>query len=78
MDELGQCRGCRLRSSTREAGQARQHGVRLLEADIADLAAVAGVPAKRCPPKPLRVVDHEENELERVRETDEVELGGGC
>ena len=47
----------------------------LLEPDVWNLGAVAGVPAKRRPPEPSGVVDHEEDELERVREADEVKLG---
>ncbi len=47
----------------------------LLEPDVRHLGAVAGVPAKRSAPEPLRVVDQEEDEFERVREADEVELG---
>jgi hypothetical protein len=47
----------------------------LLEPDVRNLGALAGVPAERCPPEPSRVVDQEEDELERVGEADEVELG---
>ena len=54
MDELGQRGRRRLRPSAREAGQAREHRVRLLEPDVRDLGAVAGVPAKRRPPEPSR------------------------
>ena len=49
----------------------------LLEPDVGNVAAVAGVPAQRRPSEPLRVVDQEEDELEGVREADEVELGRG-
>jgi hypothetical protein len=48
--------------------------VGFLESYVRNLGAVAGVPAKCRTAKPLRVVDEEQNELERVRETDEVEL----
>ena len=75
MDEFGQRSRRGLRPPPREAGQAREHGVRLLEPDIRDLGAVAGVPAKRRPLEPSRVVDQEEDEFQRVREADEVELG---
>ena len=50
----------------------------LLEPNVFDLGAVAGVPAKRRPPKPPRVVDQEENEFECVREADELEFGCRC
>jgi hypothetical protein len=59
-DELGQRSRRRVRAPTRQAGQAGEHGVRFLEPDILELAAVAGVPAKRRTPKALRVVDQEE------------------
>ena len=36
-----------LRSSTHQAGQAREHGVRFLEPDVRSLGAVAGMPAQR-------------------------------
>ena len=49
--------------------------MRLLEPHIRNLGAVAGVPAKRRPAELSRVLDQEQNELERVREVDEVELG---
>jgi hypothetical protein len=49
--------------------------MRLLEPHIRNLGAVAGVPAKRRPAELSRVVDQEQDELERVREVDEVELG---
>jgi hypothetical protein len=75
VNELGQGGSRSLGPSTRQAGQAAQDGVRLLEADIGQLATVAGVPAQRSSPKPPRVVDEEEDELERIREADEVELG---
>jgi hypothetical protein len=42
MDEFGQGSGRRLRPPIRQAGQAREHGVRLLEPDVRDLATVAG------------------------------------
>jgi hypothetical protein len=48
--------------------------MRLLEPHVRDLAAVAGVPAKRRPPEPSRIVDQEKHELEGVGEADEVEL----
>ena len=76
MDELGQRRRRSLRSAPSQAGQAGEHGVRLLEPNVRNLGAVAGVPAQRRPPEPLGVVDQEEDELEGVREADEVELGG--
>ena len=47
----------------------------LLESHVRHLAAAAGVPTQRSPPKPFRVIDQEEDELERVREADEVDLG---
>ena len=36
-----------LRTSTHQAGQAREHGVRFLEPDVRSLGAVAGMPAQR-------------------------------
>jgi hypothetical protein len=51
--------------------------VGLLKPDVRDLSAVAGVPAKRGPPEPPRLVDQEEDELERVREAHKVKLGSG-
>lgn len=77
MDELGQ-RGRRsLRPPTPQAGQACEDGMRLLEPDVRDLAAIAGVPAEGGAAEPSRVVDQEQDELERVGEDDEVKLGGG-
>ena len=75
MNELGQRSRRRLRPSARQAGQAGEHGVGLLEPNVRNLGAVAGVPAERRPPEPPRVVDQEQDELERVRKADEVELG---
>ena len=49
--------------------------MRLLEPDVWNLGAVAGVPAKRRPSGPSGAVDQEQDELERVGEADEVELG---
>jgi hypothetical protein len=73
MDELGQ-RGCRCpRPSTRQASQAREHGLGLLKADVRDLAAVPSVPAKRRPAESPTIVDQEQDELKRVREADEVD-----
>ena len=46
-----------------------------LEPDVADLVAVTGVPAERRAPEAAGIVDQEQDELERVREADEVELG---
>ena len=48
-----------------------------LEPDVADLVAVAGVPAERRAPEAAGVFDEEQDELERVREADEVELRRG-
>ena len=75
MDELGQGSCRRLWPSARQAGQTCEHGVGLLEPHILNLGAVAGVPAQRRPPEPAGVVDQEKDELERVREADEIELG---
>ena len=36
---------------------------------------MAGVPAQRRPPEPSRIVDQEENKLERVRQAHDIELG---
>jgi hypothetical protein len=74
MNELRERSRRSLRPPTREAGQARKHGMRLLEPHVRDLAAVAGVPAKRSPPEPPRIVDQEQDELEGVGEADEFEL----
>jgi hypothetical protein len=74
MNELREGSRRSLRPTIREAGQARKHGMRLLEPHVRDLAAVAGVPPKRCPPEPPRIVDKEEHELEGVGEADEIEL----
>ena len=75
VDELGKGRRRRLRSSTRQAGQTGEHDLRLLEPNVRHLAAIASMPAKRRPPEPPGVVDQQQDELERVREADEVELG---
>ena len=48
--------------------------MRFLEPDVADLVAVAGVPAQGRAPEAAGVFDQEQDELERVREADEVEL----
>jgi hypothetical protein len=56
-------------------GQASEHSLGLLKPHIRHLGAVAGVPAKRCASEPSRIVDHQEDELERVREAHVVELG---
>lgn len=66
VDELGQCARGSFRSPTRQAGQAREHGVRNLEANVREVAAVPRVPAECCPPKPLRVIDQEQDKLEGV------------
>jgi hypothetical protein len=78
MNKLSEC-GCRrLRPPPRQAGQAGQHGVGLLKANIGDLAAVTGVPTKRGSAESPGIVDQEQDELERVREANEVEFGGRC
>ena len=77
MDELGEGGGGRLRTAPGKAREAREDGVRLLEADVGELTAVAGVPAQRRPPEPPRVLDEEEHDLERVGEADPVELSRG-
>ena len=59
-NKLGQSGGGKLRARPRKASQAREHGMRLVEPHIRNLGAVAGVPAKRRPPKPSRVVDQED------------------
>ncbi len=51
MDELGQRSRRSLRPPTGEAGQAGEHGVRFLEADVRDLPAVASMPAERGSPE---------------------------
>jgi len=48
----------------------------LLETDVGELAAVPRVPAQRRAAEPSRIVDQEEDELERVREADIVQLSG--
>jgi hypothetical protein len=48
----------------------------LLEANIRDLGAVAGVPAQSRSAEPARLVDQEQHQLERVRKAHEVKLGG--
>ena len=78
MDELGQSSRRRLRTTAGQPGQTRQCRVRFVEADIRNLGAVASVPAKPRPPEPSRVVDQEQDELERVRQADEVQLGRRC
>ena len=75
MNEFGERSRRGLRAPTRQAGQAGEDGVGLLEADVWNLGAIAGVPAERRPPEPPRVVDQEEDELECVGEADKVELG---
>lgn len=45
-----------------------------LKPHVLNFGAVAGVPPKRRPPEPAWVLDQEEDELERVRQADEVEL----
>jgi hypothetical protein len=44
---------------TREASETPEHGMCLLEPDVGDLGAVAGVPAKRRPSELPRVVNKE-------------------
>lgn len=65
------------RPTTSQAGQAGEHGVGLLESNVLNLAAVPRVPAQRRPAEPSRVIDHEEDELERLGKAHEVELGRG-
>ena len=65
--KLGQRSRRRLGASSREAGQAREHGVRLLEPNVRDLGAVARVPPQPRAPEPPRIVHQQEDELERVR-----------
>jgi len=48
----------------------------LLKADIRKLAAVARVPAQRRASKPRGLVDQEQDDLERIGQAHEVELGG--
>jgi hypothetical protein len=47
----------------------------LLKPNVRNLGAVGGVLAQRRSPEPSWVVDQEQDELERIREADEVELG---
>jgi hypothetical protein len=55
-------RACRcLGPPTREAGEAGEDGVCLLEPNIGSLGAVASVPAQRSTPEPAGVVDKEED-----------------
>ena len=57
MDELGQCTRRGLRSSTRQAGEAREHGLSLLEPDVGNVTAVPRVPAQGRSPELARLVD---------------------
>jgi len=41
-----------------------------LEPDVSDLAAAPGVPAQRRAAEPPRLIDQEQDKLERVREAD--------
>ena len=77
VNEPGERGRGRLGPPTRQTSQTSEHGVGLLEPNVLDLGAVAGMPAQRRPPKPPRIVDQEQNELEGVRKADEVELGCG-
>ena len=78
MDKRGKRLGSCLRLTPCEARQAGKHDLRLLKPHVADLGAVARVPAQRCPPEPPGVVDQEQDELERVRQSHVVEVGRGC
>ena len=75
MHKLGQRARGGFRSSTGKAGEASEHGVCLLEPDIGKVTAVTGVPAERRSAKLRGLIDQEEDELERVRQAYEVELG---
>jgi hypothetical protein len=75
MDELGERARGGFRPATCQASQARKHGLCLLESHVGHIGAVAGMPAERRPPEPPRLIDQEQNELERVRQAHEVELG---
>ena len=77
MDKRRERLGSRLRLASCEPRQACEHGLGLLEPDVRDLGAIASVPAQRRAPEPPRVVDHEEDELERFGKAHEVELGRG-
>ena len=77
MDERGERLGSGFRLTPCEPRQAGEHGMRLLEPDIADLGAVPRAPAQRRAAEPSRVVDHEEDELERLGKAHEIKLGRG-
>jgi hypothetical protein len=57
MDERGKRLGGNFRLPSCEAGEAGEHGVGLLEADVRHLGAVTGVPAERGPAEPPGLVD---------------------
>ena len=71
MDECGQPFSRCFRLPPSEPRQTRKHDLRLLEPDIRNLGAVAGVPAQRRPLEPggLRF-EQDQDELQRVREAD--------
>ena len=71
MDERGERLGSCFRLTPCEPRQAGEHGLSLLEPDIRNLGAVAGVPAQRRAAEPSRVIDYQEDELERLGKADE-------
>jgi hypothetical protein len=75
VNELGQRARGGFRPATCQAGKARKHGLCLLESDVRQVAAVAGMPSERRPPELPRLIDQEQDELERVRQAHEFELG---
>ena len=58
------------RPATSQAGQKGEHGERLLESNVLNLAAVPRVPSQRRPPEPPGLIDQQEDDLEGVREAD--------
>jgi hypothetical protein len=78
VNEIGERVGGRLRPASAEGGEAGEHGLGFREIDIVDLAAVTAVPAERRPLEPCGLrFEHEQEEFERVRESDVFQVGRG-
>lgn len=76
MDEIGKGVGCRRRAAATQGREAREHGLGLEKLHVADLAAVAPVPAEGRTLEAGRLrVEEDEQELERIFQADVLEVG---
>ena len=64
-------------AGTAQRAERGEDGEPLVEVDVANLPAVAAVPAQGRPPETVGRLDEKEAELERLGEPDMLELGGG-